>query len=74
MSKLTLHDRCDATACNSAAYVRITNPEDSNTLTWCGHHWRRVANHVPDTWLLHSELARLDEEHGPNRVRPEVHA
>lgn len=72
MSKLTLHDRCDA--CGSAAYVRVTNPEKGHDLNWCGHHWRRVADHIPDHWTLHSELARLEAEHGPARERPQVHA
>lgn len=71
MIKLTLHDRCDR--CIQQAYVRTTDPE-GRTLDFCGSHWRRVANHVPDTWLLHSELARLEAEHGPNRVRPAAHA
>lgn len=74
MSKLTLHDRCDATACNSAAYVRVTNPADSNTLDWCGHHWKRFGQLIPDHWTLHSELARLEAEHGPNRPGVEAHA
>lgn len=73
MTKLTLHDRCDA--CGAAAYVRVTSPEpDNHTLDWCGNHWRRFAAHIPTDWRLHSELRRLDEEHGPNRVRPEAHA
>lgn len=71
MSKLTLHDRCDA--CGSAAYVRVTSP-DGHSLHWCGHHHRKHGPHIPETWKLYSELRRLDEEHGPNRVRPEVHA
>lgn len=71
MIKLTLHDRCDA--CGSAAYVRTTDP-DGRTLDFCGNHWRRHGRLIPETWRLHSELARLEAEHGPNRVRPAAHA
>lgn len=71
MSKLTLHDRCDA--CGSAAYVRVTSPEGL-PLTFCGHHSRRHTGSIPDTWSLYSELRRLDAEHGPNRPRIEAHA
>ncbi len=71
MIKLTLQDRCDA--CGSAAYVRMTDPE-GRSLDFCGHHHRKHGPHIPETWKLYSELARLEAEHGPARVKPEVHA
>lgn len=70
MSTLTL-ERCDS--CGSAAYVRLTSP-DGLPLSFCGHHARRHTKHVPEDWKLYSELARLEAEHGPNRVRPAAHA
>lgn len=71
MSKLTLLDRCDR--CVQPAYVKVTSPI-GHELMWCGHHARKHLDHIPETWSLYSELRRLDEEHGPNRARPEVHA
>lgn len=71
MSKLTLHDKCDR--CIQPAYVKVTDPVGT-ALHFCGHHARKHLDHIPDTWKLYPELARLEAEHGPGRVRPEVHA
>lgn len=70
MSTLTL-ERCDS--CGSAAYVRFTSPEGL-PLSFCGHHARRHTPAFADDWLIYSELARLEAEHGPNRAIPAAHA
>jgi hypothetical protein len=71
MTALSAHDRCDR--CGSPAYVRVTFR--TGVLLFCGHHARVYrAAILPRMVDIHSELDRLDAEHGPNRVMAGDHA
>jgi hypothetical protein len=68
---LLVTDRCDR--CGAQAWLRATIANVD--LLFCGHHANAHLSALSQTSAeLHSELDRLEKEHGPNAIREAIAA
>ena len=69
---LTAHDRCDARACDSRAYMAVLlTVETTAPLTFCLHHGREIIPKMQHPFAIRDQSSELTPSFGPSWAGPE---